>query len=243
MALVRQRALLTIKVKRLAARFAPDDCPQSSGLIDSEINIGRDQPRYSFASEPRAIGLHGQHSMQANAPSAQLSNLGHQTPTALCNHTHIITAVFHSDQLTTHQPGHRSMEGSRATYALGGALVGASIATAAVLGYKACVPPCDEPSASQPQASTSRPAPTTGSVRRFAEDDIIAEQLTRNVQFFGAEGQQRIADAFVVVVGLGVSCHGVCRLLNFRRRRRGCWDRAAGAGGSPVARPPCCHCA
>ena len=36
------------------------------------------------------------------------------------------------------------------------------------------------------------------------EDEVIAEQLTRNVQFFGEDAQQRIADAFVVVVGLGV---------------------------------------
>ena len=33
---------------------------------------------------------------------------------------------------------------------------------------------------------------------------MVSEQLTRNIQFFGLEKQQRIADAFVVVVGLGV---------------------------------------
>jgi tRNA A37 threonylcarbamoyladenosine dehydratase len=43
-----------------------------------------------------------------------------------------------------------------------------------------------------------------GSVRNFDEDDIIAEQLTRNVQFFGLDNQKRIAHSFVVVVGLGV---------------------------------------
>jgi hypothetical protein len=36
------------------------------------------------------------------------------------------------------------------------------------------------------------------------DDEIVGEQLTRNVQFFGREGQQRVCDAFVVVVGLGV---------------------------------------
>jgi tRNA A37 threonylcarbamoyladenosine dehydratase len=36
------------------------------------------------------------------------------------------------------------------------------------------------------------------------DDDILGEQLTRNVQFFGRESQQRVCDAFVVVVGLGV---------------------------------------
>jgi tRNA A37 threonylcarbamoyladenosine dehydratase len=34
---------------------------------------------------------------------------------------------------------------------------------------------------------------------------VLVEQLTRNIQFFGEESQQRIADAFVIVVGLGVS--------------------------------------
>lgn len=36
------------------------------------------------------------------------------------------------------------------------------------------------------------------------QDDIISEQLTRNIQFFGIEGQKKITDSFVVVVGLGV---------------------------------------
>jgi len=36
------------------------------------------------------------------------------------------------------------------------------------------------------------------------DDEVVAEQLTRNVQFFTATGQQRVMGAFVVVVGLGV---------------------------------------
>jgi tRNA A37 threonylcarbamoyladenosine dehydratase len=39
----------------------------------------------------------------------------------------------------------------------------------------------------------------------FDQDDILMEQLTRNVQFFGLEAQKKIARSFVVVVGLGVS--------------------------------------
>jgi len=39
----------------------------------------------------------------------------------------------------------------------------------------------------------------------FEHDEVVAEQLTRNVQFFGTEGQKKISEAFVVVVGLGVS--------------------------------------
>ena len=43
---------------------------------------------------------------------------------------------------------------------------------------------------------------------------MLAEQLTRNVQFFGEEPQQRIADAFVVIVGLGgVGSHAAHMLL------------------------------
>lgn len=39
----------------------------------------------------------------------------------------------------------------------------------------------------------------------FEQDEILEEQLTRNVQFFGLEAQKRIGGSFVVVVGLGVS--------------------------------------
>ena len=35
-------------------------------------------------------------------------------------------------------------------------------------------------------------------------DEVLAEQLTRNLQFFGSEAQGRVAKSFVVVVGLGV---------------------------------------
>ena len=48
------------------------------------------------------------------------------------------------------------------------------------------------------------------SVARFEEDDILSEQLTRNVQFFGLEGQRAIAGAFVVVIGLGVRERARC---------------------------------
>ena len=39
----------------------------------------------------------------------------------------------------------------------------------------------------------------------FDQDEILEEQLTRNLQFFGLDAQRRIGGAFVVVVGLGVS--------------------------------------
>lgn len=47
-------------------------------------------------------------------------------------------------------------------------------------------------------------ATTNASVHRFEDDEILSEQLTRNVQFFGLENQKKIANSFVVVVGLGV---------------------------------------
>ena len=38
----------------------------------------------------------------------------------------------------------------------------------------------------------------------YEGDEVLEEQFTRNVQFFGSEGQRRAARAFVVVIGLGV---------------------------------------
>jgi hypothetical protein len=61
---------------------------------------------------------------------------------------------------------------------------------AAAAGAAAAPPPC---------------AAAPHSLADFEADDILSEQLTRNVQFFGAEAQRRIGGAFVVVVGLGVS--------------------------------------
>ncbi|KAG2483870.1 hypothetical protein HYH03_017267 [Edaphochlamys debaryana] len=46
------------------------------------------------------------------------------------------------------------------------------------------------------------------------QDEVLCEQLTRNVQFFGEDGQLAIAKAFVVVVGLGgVGSHAAHLLL------------------------------
>ena len=47
-----------------------------------------------------------------------------------------------------------------------------------------------------------------GSLKNLMGDEVLREQLTRNIQFFGEEDQLKLANAFVVVVGLGVSpCH------------------------------------
>lgn len=48
----------------------------------------------------------------------------------------------------------------------------------------------------------------------FLRDEIINEQFTRNVQFFGDAGQLKVHRAFVVVVGLGgVGSHAAAMLL------------------------------
>ena len=45
-------------------------------------------------------------------------------------------------------------------------------------------------------------------------DEILREQFTRNVQFFGERGQRAVRDAFVVVVGLGgVGSHAASMIL------------------------------
>ena len=50
------------------------------------------------------------------------------------------------------------------------------------------------------------------------DDEVLKEQLTRNIQFFGEKAQLDLANAFVVVVGLGVS---VRRVRKYCCRPRG----------------------
>ncbi|CAM6109865.1 unnamed protein product [Calypogeia fissa] len=48
----------------------------------------------------------------------------------------------------------------------------------------------------------------------FDSDDIIVEQFTRNIQFYGKEGQKKVHEALVVVIGLGgVGSHAATMLL------------------------------
>lgn len=45
-------------------------------------------------------------------------------------------------------------------------------------------------------------------------DEVVSEQLTRNIQFFGLGSQRKVTESFVVVVGLGgVGSHAACMLL------------------------------
>ena len=62
--------------------------------------------------------------------------------------------------------------------------------------------------------TTSSSLSSSSSKTLYATDDIVREHFTRNVQFFGQTGQETIADAFVVVVGLGgVGSHCASMLL------------------------------
>ncbi|KAJ4716969.1 tRNA threonylcarbamoyladenosine dehydratase [Melia azedarach] len=46
------------------------------------------------------------------------------------------------------------------------------------------------------------------------KDEIIAEQLTRNIQFFGLESQRKVTGSYVVIIGLGgVGSHAAAMLL------------------------------
>ncbi|KAF3331599.1 hypothetical protein FCM35_KLT03005 [Carex littledalei] len=45
-------------------------------------------------------------------------------------------------------------------------------------------------------------------------DEIVSEQLTRNIQFFGLESQRKVTQSFVVIIGLGgVGSHAASMLL------------------------------
>ncbi|KAG1334171.1 hypothetical protein COCNU_03G002900 [Cocos nucifera] len=46
------------------------------------------------------------------------------------------------------------------------------------------------------------------------KDEVVSEQLTRNIQFFGMESQQNVTKSYVVVIGLGgVGSHAASMLL------------------------------
>ncbi len=82
---------------------------------------------------------------------------------------------------------------------MAGALAGAGAVYVALGWRRAAIA-----TAPQPQ-SIGTAEKSTVKVKDFLKDEVLSEQLTRNVQFFGEEGQQAIANSFVVVVGLGVS--------------------------------------
>ena len=63
-------------------------------------------------------------------------------------------------------------------------------------------------------APAPRPLVADYPTAECVDDDIVVEQLTRNLQLFGEEGQGRIRRSFVVVVGVGgVGSHAAHMLL------------------------------
>lgn len=93
---------------------------------------------------------------------------------------------------------------------LAGAAVGAAIALGALqCGYRREWNASRRQYGAAIQERQGSPASSVqGSSRGmsdFVSDEVLSEQFTRNVQFFGQGGQLKIANAFVVVVGLGVS--------------------------------------
>lgn len=114
------------------------------------------------------------------------------------------------------------MDSSRSSYVLG-VVTGAALAASATVLYYQWYKRTHSLQASSSKYQASDKACATAAcqsaitVRHFEEDDILTEQFTRNIQFFGLQQQKDIANAFVVVVGLGVSCLSVshvCKALD-----------------------------
>lgn len=71
----------------------------------------------------------------------------------------------------------------------------------------------DPPSHLEPSSRRPAHAESHGA-SNFLRDEVLSEQLARNIAFFGPDSQQNIADAFVIVVGLGgVGSHAATMLL------------------------------
>lgn len=65
-----------------------------------------------------------------------------------------------------------------------------------------------------PQKFSASPADSAAESGTNEVDEVLEEHFTRNTQFFGRRGQQQVASAFVIVVGLGgVGSHAAALLL------------------------------
>ncbi|XP_040252387.1 tRNA threonylcarbamoyladenosine dehydratase isoform X2 [Aegilops tauschii subsp. strangulata] len=65
-----------------------------------------------------------------------------------------------------------------------------------------------------PHAGSTGPGARLHDSSDLLSDEVVAEQLTRNIQFFGVESQKKVTESFVVVVGLGgVGSHAASMLL------------------------------
>ena len=65
-----------------------------------------------------------------------------------------------------------------------------------------------------PHAGKTAPGARLHDSSDLLSDEVVAEQLTRNIQFFGVESQKKVTESFVVVIGLGgVGSHAASMLL------------------------------
>lgn len=117
--------------------------------------------------------------------------------------------------MTTSSSGSSGGSSSSTVAFAAGALAGAAVSAASlyyIYRSQQLAAPRHPPAA---VAASSQPAAThTASLKDFENDEILAEHLTRNVQFFGIEKQKAIASSFVVVIGLGgVGSHAAHLLL------------------------------
>ncbi|CAN1288504.1 tRNA threonylcarbamoyladenosine dehydratase [Linum perenne] len=65
-----------------------------------------------------------------------------------------------------------------------------------------------------PEDSVKRSSSDRCQSSDLLKDDIVSEQLTRNIQFFGFESQEKVTSSYVVVIGLGgVGSHAASMLL------------------------------
>jgi glutamate-1-semialdehyde aminotransferase len=91
-----------------------------------------------------------------------------------------------------------------------GALAGAAVAAAATYYYCSSstktptVRQVNQQQQQQPAILQQQTPAHHASLQEFDQDEVLAEQLTRNVQFFGLDNQKGITKSFVVVIGLGV---------------------------------------
>ncbi|XP_009370076.2 tRNA threonylcarbamoyladenosine dehydratase isoform X2 [Pyrus x bretschneideri] len=102
-----------------------------------------------------------------------------------------------------------------------GALLG-SVSTILLLKFRPrSVNGCDEKGGIEPVSKTRTnccAVPGNGNNKMagvdLLSDEIVSEQLTRNIQFFGLEPQQKVTASYVVVIGLGgVGSHAASMLL------------------------------
>ena len=74
------------------------------------------------------------------------------------------------------------------------------------------------------QSDDRQPSGNEAAAEADEDDEILAEQFTRNAQFFGRDGQRRVADAFVVVIGLGVRSSSAHRFAHQFNSFKSNWD-------------------